>query len=208
MPANIYKLKSGERVVGTTTVCNTETDSQKQGSLMGWAAKLAKEGKDWNEELKLAGKIGTLAHSLVMSYWTEEDVDLSGYTLEQCEVARVCAGKIHSWGDLENIEPILVEMPLVSEVYKFGGQPDLFAKVRGKNRLIDIKTSGGIYKGHWTQLAAYGILLKAVRGFKVDEYQILWLPKDDRFDCPIRTDLRKEKQIFKHLLKIYQLRRE
>ena len=203
MPKNIYRNSKGEVLPGVTTIIN-QLDKP---ALIQWAWKLGKEGKDWKAERDSAGDIGTLVHELVMSYWTKEEVDLSGYTLEQCDMARTCAEKIHSWTDLEDIEPILVEIPLVSEVYKFGGQPDLYAKVNGRNRLIDIKTSSGIYDSHWLQDAAYGILLRAARGFKVDEYQILWLPKDNRFDCPIRTDLRKEQKIFRHLLGIYQLRR-
>ena len=207
MPANIYKLKDGTIVPGVTKVGGIETNQEKQDKLMSWSWKLGTQGKPWRKELREAGDIGALVHELVMSYWIKEEVDLSGYTLEQCDTARICAEKIHSWEDLKDIEPILVEIPLVSEVYKFGGQPDLYAKVNGKNRLIDIKTSGGIYDSHWLQLAAYGILLSAVRGFKVDEYQILWLPKDGRFGCPIRKNLTKEKKIFKHLLEIHKLRR-
>ena len=204
MPKNIYKLKDGTLVPGVTTIINQLDKPQ----LVNWAWKLGKEGKDWREERDSAGDIGTLTHALVMNYWTGEKVDLSGYTLEQCDKAQACAEKIHSWTDLKDIEPILVEIPLVSEVYKFGGQPDLYARVRDKNRLIDVKTSNNIYDSHWLQNAAYGILARAVRGFKVDEHQILWLPKDNRFGCPIRTDLRKEKKIFKNLLEIYRLRKE
>lgn len=208
MPKNIYKLKDGMPCPGVTTICGIETNQEKQDRLISWGWKLGRQGKPWREELKEAGDIGTLVHELVISYWTEEDVDLSGYTEEQVFTARVCTSKIYDlWGDIQEVEPILVEIPLVSEVYKFGGQPDLYATVNGKKRLIDIKTSGGIYDSHWLQLAAYGILLRAVRGFKVDEYQILWLPKDNRFDCPIRKSLKREKQIFKHLLEIYKLRR-
>lgn len=202
MPKNIYKTKDGTLVPGVTTIINLLD----KPALIQWAWKLGKEGKDWKTERDSAGDIGTLVHELVMSYWTKEEVDLSGYTLEQCDMARTCAEKIHSWTDLEDIEPILVEIPLVSEVYKFGGQPDLYAKVNGKNRLIDIKTSSGIYDSHWLQNAAYGILLRVARGFKVDEYQILWLPKHNDFACPLRTNLSTEKKIFKNLLKIYHYR--
>ena len=199
-----YKLKDGSIVPGVTTITG---QYPKPESFLDWVWGCGKKKKPWRGERDYAGKIGKLAHALVMSYWTKEEVSLSGYTLGQCDMAGHCADKIYSWKDLKAIEPILVEIPLVSEVYKFGGQPDLYARVNGKNRLIDIKTSGNIYDSHWLQLAAYGILLRAVRGFKVDEYQILWLPKDNRFDDPIRTDLRREKRIFKYLLSIYEERK-
>ena len=204
MPKNIYKLKDGTLVPGVTTIIN-QLDKP---ALVDWAWKLGKEGKDWKTERDSAGDIGTLVHEKIMSEWTGEPFDLADYTSEQIQLIEKCYLKFDMWAcDQFMKEPILIEAPLVSEYYGFGGTPDIYAEVNGKHRLIDIKTSSGIYESHWLQLAAYGILLK-VNGYKVDEHQILWLPKDNRFDCPIRTDLRNEKKIFKHLLEIYKLRRE
>ena len=198
MPKNIYKLKDGSIVAGVTTIIN-QLDKP---ALIQWAWKLGKEGKDWREERDSAGDIGTLVHEMVMGFWRDELVEYPDN-----ELAEKCYIKFLGLAQGSDIEPILIEQPLVSERLGFGGQPDLYAKSGKKYYIIDIKTSNGIYDSYWLQLAGYDILLRE-NGYKVDEYQILWLPKDDRFDCPIRTDLRREKKIFKHLLEIYKLRRE
>ena len=199
MPKNIYTTKGGTLVPGVTTIIN-QLDKP---NLVQWAWKLGKEGKDWKAERDSAGDIGTLVHELVLAHLSGEVVLLS----DKDDVVKKCFEKFASWqvGTPFNIE--LVEEPLVSEVYKFGGQPDLVYDYGGKLVVCDIKTSNGIYDSYWLQLAAYGILLSAVKGLRIHGYQVLWLPKDNRFGCPIRTDLRKEKKIFKHLLGIYQLRR-
>jgi len=199
VPKNIYKLSDGRIVPGVTTIVN---QLGKGDSLINWAWECGKAGKDWREERDTAGDIGTAVHDVAMMYLREETPTVTDEKVE------LCFNKFLNWWlDLKcaGVQERLVEMPKVSEKLAFGGQPDLVYELHGKWVLCDIKTSNGIYDSYWLQLAGYGILLKE-NGYRVDEYQILWLPKDDRFDAPIRTDLKKEKEIFTHLLKIYQLR--
>ena len=198
MPKNIYRLKDGTIVPGVTTIISQLDKPQ----LIDWAWRLGQEGKDWREERDNAGDIGTLVHETILRFFRHEEIcDLD-------DVVFNCFSKFLNWWEEEMKNAplhVISERALVSEKYGFGGQLDIFIVTNCK--LVDIKTSNGIYESHWLQLAGYDILLKE-NGYKVDEHQILWLPKDDRFDCPIRTDLRKEKAIFKHLLGIYKLRRE
>ena len=198
MPKNIYKLRDGSIVAGVTTIIN-QLDKP---ALIQWAWKLGKEGKDWREERDSAGDIGTLVHEAIMNL-------ISNGMANHLDnpIINSCIEKFIAWWTAQKFtnEIPLIEQPLVSEKHQFGGQPDIF--IVGRNRLVDVKTSGGIYDSHWLQIAGYDILLRE-QGYTPKEYQIIWLPKDDRFDCPIRTDLRREKQIFKYLLKIYQLRRD
>ena len=199
-----YKLKDGSIVPGCTTICNMLDKPQ----LLKWVARLTKEGKDWEEERDSAGDIGTLVHELVLDFLSGEEV-----VMPEDDVIGGCFDKFLKWWVEETknneIEIILIEQSLISERLGFGGQPDiyLFYKNLNKYRLPDIKTSGGIYDSHWYQLAGYDILICENGYPKPDEYQILWLPKDDRFDAPIRTDLRREKRIFRYLLSIYQERK-
>ena len=195
-----YKLKDGSIVPGTTTIANMLDKPQ----LIDWAWKLGKEGKDWRENRDSAGDIGTLVHKLCIDFISGEEVATTMYG----HIVVRCFKKFLKWWGKETKGTelqLMTETPIVSEVYRFGGTPDIL--VVNKNKLIDIKTAGGIYESYWIQLAAYGLLLRET-GYKVNKYQILWLPKDDRFDDPIRKDLRKEQKIFKHLLGIYQLRKE
>jgi CRISPR/Cas system-associated exonuclease Cas4 (RecB family) len=202
MPRNIYKLKSGEIVPGVTTIVN---QLDKGESLLNWAWECGKKGKDWKEERDSAGDIGTYIHEIVLSYLSHEETIIPAE-----QPIKNCFYKFHRWWhklELDGAIDRIVEKQQISEKLCFGGQPDLVYELKGKWILCDIKTSGGIYESYWYQLAGYDILLRE-NGYKVDEYQILWLSKDDRFDCPIRTDLRREKRIFKHLLGIYKERRE
>jgi len=219
MPKNIYRNKAGEILPGTTTICN---QLGKGEGLMNWSHKIAYEStielthelwvryggseklyipkyediKKWQAERDSAGDIGTLVHKMVMDFLSGEEVIIS-----TDDIAAKCYHKFLDWWieEARDFEPtLIIEQPLVSEELGFGGQPDIY--VENKGRIIDIKTSNGIYDSHWIQLAGYGLLRKA------KEYQILWLPKHGGFACPIRTDLRKEKKIFRHLLEIHKLR--
>jgi hypothetical protein len=202
VPRNTYRLKDNTIVPGVTTIIGQLDKPQ----LVDWAWKLGKEGKDWREQRDSAGDIGTQVHEAVLaSLRGEVDIKFTGDFAHQ---ALSCYEKfIDWWFDMAAPLIVTMESPFVSEKLSFGGQPDLlYLTNNSKFVLCDIKTSGGIYESHWLQLAGYAILLEE-NGYKVDEYQILWLPKDNRFDDPIRTDLRKEKRIFKHLLGIYYDRR-
>ena len=227
MPANKYYLKSGEQVVGTSKIANM---LDKGDGITNWAHKIAYDStielthelwvryggseklyipkyediKKWQGVRDSAGDIGTLVHDLVLDFLSGEVVELK----DKDDIVKNCFRKFCDWWVEETkgcTLELITEQPLVSEKLRFGGQPDIY--VVNKRKLIDIKTSGGIYDSYWTQLAGYDILLRE-NGYKVDEYQILWLPKDGRFGCPIRKNLTKEKKIFKCLLEIHKLRRE
>ena len=196
MPRNIYKLMSGERVPGTTTV----TGQVDKPQLLDWAWKLGKEGKDWREERDGAGGRGTDVHAMIMAWWKGEPVEMVG------EIQTRCFKNFKKWLKNNKISPLLIETPLVSELHGFGGQPDLVAMINDKQVLLDIKTGKAIYEDTWWQLAGYGILC-AEHGYNIDEYQILRLGQDGTVEDPIRTELDNEKEIFLSLLNIYKRRR-
>lgn len=197
MPKNVYKLASGEIVPGCTTICN-QLDKP---ALMNWAWECGKKGIDWKEERDTAGGIGTEVHDMVMKFWTGEAVKLEG------EIQTTCFQNFMKWwATHKKIDLILAEEPLVSEKYRFGGQPDFFIKTNNKRVLCDLKTSKGIWENYWYQLAGYDILLRE-HGYKPQEYEILRLGKDGSWEVQTRKELTKEKRIFRHLLGIYYDRR-
>jgi hypothetical protein len=53
-------------------------------------------------------------------------------------------------------------MPLVSEVYQFGGTPDAIGRVNGELCLLDWKTSNSVYSDYLLQLAAYRVLWEEI----------------------------------------------
>jgi hypothetical protein len=196
MPANRYELQNGTRVPGCTTIVG-QLDKP---ALLDWVARVTKEGKDWREERDSAGDTGTQVHDLILNFLAGEEV-----AIPDNDTVTNCFKKfLKWWGKEANGVEIVSEQPFVSEKLRFGGQPDLFIITKGK--LIDFKTGSGIYDSFWIQLAGYDILLRE-HGFKPKQYQIVWIPKDNRFDAPIRKDLRNEKKIFRALLDIYYLRK-
>jgi len=228
MPRQPYPLKDGTNAPGVTTIVG---QLGKGESLMNWAHRIGWEATlDWIKEefqkphpvgeLKLpdyeeiehwtarrdsAGAKGTDVHKLITDFLSGEEIIIPGD-----RITKRCFQKFLKWWGKEvkgsDCTKIITEIPFVSEELRFGGTPDIV--MVDKKKLVDIKTGGKwVYDDWWIQLAGYDILLRE-NGYKVDEYQILWLTKDNRFDCPIRTDLRSEKRIFKHLLAIYKERND
>ncbi len=194
-----YKLKDGSIVPGVTSICNMLDKPQ----LLDWTHEIAYKStvelikksykqygklvipkyqdiQKWQQQRDSAGDIGTLVHKLCIDLLSGKEV-----VIPNDFIVAKCFKKFLKWWGRETkgceLE-VITETPLVSEVYKFGGTPDIF--IVNKRKLIDIKTSGGIYESMWIQLAGYDILLREYAriylGYiKPKEYQIVWIPKDD-----------------------------
>ena len=89
---------------------------------------------------------------------------------------------------------------------RFGGQPDLLARIDGVLTLLDIKTSKAVWPEVWYQLAGYDLLLEE-HGHDCGAFQILRLGQDGSVEDPVRYNLDTEQEIFLNLLDIYYLRR-
>ncbi len=197
-----YKNKAGKGVPGVTTILNILN----KPALVPWANKLGLNGIDVKKYVDDKADIGTLAHYLVLCHLTGEEPDTSEYSQKQIDQAENCILSFLDWEKSNPIKPILLETPLVSEVYQFGGTIDIYADIRGDKVLIDLKTGKGIYDNMFYQLAAYYLLLKE-NGHSVDYSMILNIGRDETesFDMKKRVDLSTEALIFSHALSIYNL---
>ena len=223
MPANIYKTLDGVRVPGCTTICG-QLDKP---ALIKWAHRIGYDStielikKAFSDPARRIGELtvpnyedvqkpedvrdsagdrGTDVHDMIMRFWKGEEVVMVG------DIQTKCFGNFLEWLKTHRVEPILIEEPLVSERYKYGGQPDLYARINDKLTLLDIKTGKAVYAETWYQLAGYDILLSE-HGRLLQQYQVLRLGQDGTWEDPVRTELKKEKRIFKDLLDIYYQRR-
>jgi len=202
MPRNIYRLKNGEQVPGVTTL----TGQLDKPALIQWAWKLGTEGKDWREARDSAGDIGTNVHDLILAYLKGEEVAVKD------DVEGRCFEKFLDWS-VAKIDPVLVEVPLVSEKLKFGGQPDYYGYIGKDLEIVDFKTGSfdhknkSFYETVRYQLAGYKLLLEE-HGYKVKRCRGIYLPKDNSpvYEEPM-DDLKAETRIFKHLLGIWYNRR-
>jgi len=199
-----YKLADGTPVPGVTTVLNILA----KPSLIQWAWELGRQNLDWREVRDSAADVGTLAHYFIMCYLKGEMPDTSEYSQIDVKKATICLNKFKVWHAEHWLSPIMIETPLVSEKYRFGGTLDLFAEYNGEFTLVDFKTGKAIYDEYFYQLAAYRQLL-VEQGWPVANARILRIGRDEDegFEEVIRTYLDNEFAIFRHCLEIYRLRR-
>ncbi len=199
-----YYLADGSIVPSVTTVLNI---LDKPG-LPHWAWELGEEGLDYREVRDAAARVGIIAHCLIASHLKGERANVSDFSPDEVDKAESCLEKYLRWEKEHPISPVMIEEPLVSELFRYGGTPDLLAELDGNFVLIDFKTGGGIYESYFYQLAAYRQLLTE-QGWPVTNAWILRIsPDDDNFEVAIRIDLDRDWQIFQHCLEIYRLQNE
>lgn len=197
-----YQLKDGTRVPGNTTVVGSWGENK--GPLMNWAWKMGLEEVDIYDYMSQMKTIGKLGHALILSPLSSEVMDIKKYSQEQIDAAENAQLSWLEWLKGHEIEPILIEAPLVSEQHKFGGTPDIYGRVNGKLEVIDLKTGSGIYQSHFVQVAAYKQLLEE-NGYQVESVRILNIPRteDETFQEQTVRNLDAWWKIFKCLLGAY-----
>lgn len=203
----VYKLADGTRVPGVTTVLNVLN----KPALVKWANNLGLQGIDSTKYVDEKAAIGTLAHDMIACYLRKEVCDTTEYSKKQIDQAENSVLSFFEWEKSHPIKPILVEKPLVSEVWRFGGTIDCLAGLHeGQHVLIDFKTSKGIFPEMLCQLAAYRYLL-GDNGYKgIFNSRILRIGRDETegFEERVVTNLEGHWEIFTHCLSIYNLQRE
>lgn len=154
-PKSGYKNAEGKRIVGVTTVLSRFKES---GGLIQWAYNCGKEGIDINDARDRAADAGTACHDMI-------DADLHGRTYEANGLDKGILTKAEhafmgflEWKEQSKLALAASEVSLVSEVHQFGGTFD-GAFIAGSLRLLDYKTSAGIYTDQLIQVAGgYAIL--------------------------------------------------
>ena len=204
----VYKVASGRRVPGTTTI--TGSLGWSKHVLINWANRMGLQGIDTTKYVDDKAAIGTLAHAMVTDYLLGKKTFTDDHSKNQIAAADNSALSYFEWARGKKIKPILIEQPLVSEAYLYGGMADIFAEVDGLPELIDLKTGSGIYPEMLIQVGAYRQLL-VENGHPVDSVRILNIPRtgDESFvEKKIsKAHLGVAWKIFKNCLSIYQLKK-
>lgn len=200
-----YTLKDGTVVPGATTVLG----ELNKPALVVWANRLGLQGIDSTRYRDEMAEVGTLAHYLILCHFRNEKPDLGDYTANQIDAAENALIKYYDWEKAHIIEPKIIEQPLISEVYKFGGTADFIGLIDGAPGLLDFKTGSGIYEEMFYQLGAYNILLQEA-GHKVENFRILRIGRDDKegFEERVIHNVDLQTEVFKHCLSIYWLKKE
>ena len=201
-----YIHPDGSKLAGVTTIIRVLA----KPPLIPWANKIGLDGVAYSKYIDEKAAIGTLAHAMILSDLRGEKPETyenSQLEIDQAENAYL---KFCAWRKAHELEPILIEEPLVSEVFRFGGTPDFYGKVDGILTLLDFKTGANLYPEMWVQLAAYWILLEE-RGHHVDQRILLNIGRDEteNFIEAKRSgpSLEDEVLIFMSCLRIYEAKR-
>ena len=151
-----YFNKAGQRLPGTTTILGVIN----KPLLVPWANNLGLQGINVRDYVDDKADFGTLVHEMMFCDLRGTEVDTSYYTGQQIDIAKNSFKKYLLWKQGHTIEPILLEEPLVSEKYQFGGTIDFFGLIDGVPTLIDYKTCKALYSEHFIQVCAYLKILK------------------------------------------------
>jgi hypothetical protein len=202
----VYKDAEGTKVPGVTTVLNVLA----KPALIKWANNLGLQGIDSTKYVDGLAAIGTLAHAMILAHLRGDVEQGWEYDQSTVSIAENCFLSYLSWEKGKTIEPIILEAPLVSDLYRFGGTCDFYGHVDGILTLMDFKTGKGIWPEHFYQLAAYSKLITGNGHALPNAYTILNIPRaeTESFDAKTRTDLIREWEMFHLALKIYQLQKE
>ena len=201
------KNNKGVRFPGVTTIVGILA----KPALIKWANNLGLKGIDSTKYVDDKADIGTLGHAMITNQLQDEGTDTSDYSQQQIGQAENCALSYFKWEEEHKIDPIIIEEPMVSEEHCIGGTMDIYAEVDGVKELIDLKTGNGIWPEHHIQVAAYKAILEE-NGHKVERVRILNIPRSEteNFQQVVLSEavLNLNWEIFYHLLRIYQIRKE
>jgi len=203
-----YKSKDGTRIPGVTTI--TGELGWNKRVLINWANRMGLEGIDCNKYRDDKADIGTLAHAFITDILLNKKTDTSDYSENQINQAKDSVRNFVEWKKNHKIEPVLIEKPLISEKYMFGGTLDIYGKVDGYIELLDLKSGSGIYPEFFVQTAAYGLLLTENGYEKPNKIRILNIPrsKDETFQDQIVPCVNLYTKIFLNCLKNYYLKKK
>ena len=179
--------------------------------LLNWNLKLVRQGLDPKEELKSAGRTGTLAHNMIEQFTIGGRVqNLDNYSPLEISQAKQA---YYNYLDFKNdYQPEILhsELQMVSEKYKFGGTCDAVAKVNNKLMILDWKSSNSLHSEHKIQISAYAKMYEENTGERIKGALIVRLDKEKK-EYEVEhlkiKDLNWGWKIFKLLLKIQENKR-
>ncbi|MBE3126178.1 MAG: hypothetical protein IMZ57_11050 [Acidobacteria bacterium] len=203
----VYKLQNGTRVPGVTTILGVLS----KPALVPWANRMGLQGIDTTKYVDALAAVGTAAHAACIADLRGEDVDAVFKPLgaDTRTLAENCYLSFCSWLKNHIVEPIALELPLVSEKYGYGGTLDILARVDGRIEIVDLKTGKAIYPDYFRQVAGYWNLVieNGIVSDPIDQFRILNIPRaeTEAFDEKIKASLRTQWDIFVRCLDVYKL---
>jgi hypothetical protein len=157
MGTQVYKAQDGVRIPSVTTVLSGL--GWKTDGLMFWAHGIGIQGIPLHEARSKAADAGTLAHAMAAADITGAQApDLSDADADTRERAQAGFDAYRQWRRMSRLELVASEVPLVSEMHRFGGTLDAIAVFDGAAGILDFKSAKQLYGDHVIQVAAYRAL--------------------------------------------------
>jgi hypothetical protein len=204
----VYKTQDGTRVPSVSTILNELA----KPALIDWAWKLGMQQINYREFRDALADIGTLAHRMILDDLRGEETDVTMYSPNVIALARGSFASYSSWKSMHDVNPVMLETPLVSEVFRYGGTADFLGYVNGKLTLLDFKTGKAIYPDHFFQLAGYSAIVNEHRPALgvIENYTVLNIPRGEgeSFVQKTKASLSAEWRIFLAALDIYRAKKE
>lgn len=200
MPTHDYKNADGQRLKGVTTILNLLN----KPALVGWAYKRGKEGVPLYESRDKAATAGTHAHLMIEHHLKGlSDPPTDGLQKEIIDKAESCYIAYLDWEKNHNFKTVESEIPLVSNIFNYGGTIDRIGTVIHNLGIVDFKTGKDIYLTSKIQVAAYGQLWNENCPYNpVKEFHILRLGDQGDFAHHYFPSLKDEFEIFRRLVEI------
>lgn len=207
----VYHTADGIEVPGVTTI----TNMRKSDALIGWAFNLARNNpglsstREYKDDL---AQIGKAAHAIVTAHLRGDDPDLGDFTPNEVLAAQPSVEKFLYWREAHKLDILESgDKAFISELYRYGGTPDLYARIDGKITVLDFKTGSSIYDEYFYQVAAYAFAIEEVTGVQIDQTWILGIGRQGKSVLEhIRT--REEWQLdfewFKAMRRVYEVEKE
>ncbi len=186
MPTSRYEDKKGNRLPSVTQILG---QAWAKPALVAWAHSEGLKGRPLNKTRDEAAEAGTAAHELILAHIGGPEPDMSRYSSEAVAKARISNHHVQDWLAAHTFEPLVVEVPLVSDKMGYGGTPDWYGLLDGVPTVLDIKT-GRLYPDQFVQMAGYRLLLQGL-GHEVESMLLVQAPrtlgKSDRCTTSSRT---------------------
>lgn len=192
-------FNSHSQVPGVTTINGIMGMNKK--ALMGWAARMGREGKDYKKVVTKACNIGSCGHFMIECDLKGDIPDLGNFTANDIEAATRAYEAFCEWRDqFKSFKFIYSELPIVSELFDVGGTEDLIVEINKNLCLIDFKTSSDIWPDHKIQVGTYKNIHEEVFNCELDNNGV---PVDPLHKGPLKSAYNliydRDKDTFKYL---------
>lgn len=203
--AHIRYMKKDKNVPGITTVTKSLADTE---PIAIWANNLGLANINMVEYRRELAQIGTLWHEMIQCLLMNDQLITREYTQRQIDIASRLMDKFKRWRVDHKIEPVAMELPLVSLEHNYGGTGDFFGYIDNVMTYMDFKSTDSIKMEHHVQgVACMNLWNEHNPEQQVTQVCILRASRDADMTVEYSKvgNIEKKFELFLHLLKTRQL---